>query len=678
MSCSVEKSLTAADRTAIFHSRHHAYSSVAYTTAINREHQASKTYISRSCPSRLALRLIGLTIAIALSVFLPANALGDAAAGNVKITGIVKKVSIFPNPAQSSYPDCFYSALLEDRDADGNNIEYLVLFKCFENYCLISDNIVKPGDALFVEAVPFENLSKAEQSIQQADQIERFDLECYVARKVSQNAAPEKSPLPKDKISGRKKREIFIPPPPVPEQIKRSIKVFIENDRTLIARKLAARERRGKIHLEYLPDVLERRNALQKEPGTNGFVFWEGDALVYVPVKKEITLLPPSAINISNRNAKDVLVAFDRELKKRNIRFIFVSFPLIEEIYYAHFSQNVSMDESFDAERLKTLKYLLDHDVEVIDMGELFSRHFSEYPFFQDIIRNDSHPLSPALTLLADELEKRLSMYDWNSYRFSPEAFKKDSIDNTFKKSYPDGNEKFKGIYRIERYIDRLPRGMKSPIFVLGDSFSLTPWGSGGIIGCLGNRLRLPVDNYSNQSGKCQLARTISARSYLPLSQKQIVIMVVEPGFGERWAPLVSEKRRIVFALSKSEHLLEKWQGAVKDEDGFRINMTGGKNNQSFSNTYEIPLDIKSYRGKKLSIEVTTYTCRSSFQLRNCNDEYVAASPPTGPEDSEDSLIIDMPDSYFSGNRFIKIRFVNRKSAPEIKIKDIIISVDAT
>ena len=157
------------------------------------------------------------TVCRHISIFVAVNALlaslfgcvsapGNENSDNVvKITGIVKKTSSFPSPQGSSYPDCFYTVLLENRGADGKIAEYSVLLKCFENYHLIPDNIVKPGEALFIEAIPFDDLPEREQAIQRTDEIERFDLECYVARKLSRNLPPEKNISPDATVDGRKR-----------------------------------------------------------------------------------------------------------------------------------------------------------------------------------------------------------------------------------------------------------------------------------------------------------------------------------------------------------------------------------------------------------------------------------------------------------------------------------------
>lgn len=115
--------------------------------------------------------------------------------------GTVTAVSQLPDPAQSDYPDCYYTARFGVKSIlSGDSIprEIVLLIPGFRNYTRGVLSAIKEGQKLKVRLCPFDALSSEEKAVQHADDLMLFDLSEYFVRGVVPIAAfsSKKSGIP--------------------------------------------------------------------------------------------------------------------------------------------------------------------------------------------------------------------------------------------------------------------------------------------------------------------------------------------------------------------------------------------------------------------------------------------------------------------------------------------------
>lgn len=606
-----------------------------------------------------------LAIVASAEIFLPCGDLSAAdAAKTLRLAGTVRQVSTIPEARKSNYPDCYYTILLELGATDAKQ-EVVLLVKCFEDKKDILTNRFQKGDAIAAECVAFDDAPEKMRQTQQSDQIERYDLNMFFATGIAKASSPGDLNNP---VIARKADEKFIAPLPIDEKIKREIAENIKAESSSVSARLRSREAGKSIRIDYSGTARERLSRFAQSKNPNDLLYWENDKIVRLD--PNFIALDPGECN---DRAVDVITSFDRELKKRNIRFIFVSTPRPWEPILPLAATNITPQMSFDATRLKTVAALLENGVEVIELGHyLYERPF-DAPYFFDILANDDHPMDTIVGFLADLLKERLKSYDFDRYEYPAACFVGSEKEYLRKNKYPEGNGKFTGVPMVHEYAFRAPDQtppVKSPVFIIGDSFSQTPWQTGGIRSCLGAKTRLVIDGYQVQSGSTRLMRVLSARNYAPLSEKQVVIMVAisqcfSPSY-MYWEALKTDQKAA--AVIRSANCPESWKPSVESADDFLYFDTKKQGANFVTELLELELPgFKDSQNCEIAVQISTRLAQ--FRVFDRSRKMIVRSGITDASGKTDSFAVSIPYDRVWGEKVL-IQFLSQKPH-SIKVREI-------
>ena len=110
-----------------------------------------------------------------------------AKVGITVLEGTLKELSAIPDPKKSDYPDCRFTALMEgDRIIDGARCprKIQLVIDGFKDYKLLATAKLKPGDKVRCSVIPFEKLPDEKKTVQQADDLNLFELQSYYVLEV--------------------------------------------------------------------------------------------------------------------------------------------------------------------------------------------------------------------------------------------------------------------------------------------------------------------------------------------------------------------------------------------------------------------------------------------------------------------------------------------------------------
>ena len=582
-----------------------------------------------------------------------------------RFSGTVEQVSTIPEAAKSDYPDCYYSILLRLGKIPAEQKEIVLLVKCFENKKDIPGNRFKKGDLVAAECIAFDDAPEGMRQTQQSEQIERYDLNSFFAIKISKT---ENLGAWKNSEVIRKAEEKFISPPPISEKIKREISENIKAELASVSARLLSRGGGKTIRINYSEKARESLDRFRQSGNPNDLLYWEKGRVVRVDPNFKV--LDPDECN---DRAVEIVTAFDRELKQRNIRFIFVSCPLPWEPILPLITTNVTPQMSFDETRLKTVKSLLENGVEVIELGHYLYEKPFDSPFFFDILANDAHPMDRIVDFLADLLKDRLRSYDFSRYEYPASCFSAFELEFLRRNRYPEGNPKFTGIPKVQGYTfhptDKVPL-VKSPVLVIGDSFSQTPWQTGGLRSFLGAKTRLFIDGFQVQSGSTRLMRVLSARNYVPLSRKQVVIMFgISMCFSSSYAFWESLKTaRKIDGIIQSANCPESWKPSVKTVDDFLYFDTEKEGINFVTGFLELELPgFKDSQNCEISARISTKLAQ--LRVYDRSRRQIVYSGVTDVSGEMDNVTVSIPyDRVWGEKVFIRLF---TQVPQKIRIKDI-------
>jgi len=151
--------------------------------------------------------------------------------------------------------------------------------------------------------------------------------------------------------------------------------------------------------------------------GRNGYVFSK-NSLPYL-VDTDLEAGPEGTRPL------DVIVAFDRKMKRLGIDFLYVPIPAIEEVYPENFLDSVPDDLTVQPAMRRFLLSLLERDVEVIDLLRPFQAARTGYRLG---LKVDDHWNDTQIELASALVAERLRRYDFvraaaadaKRYRTSP------------------------------------------------------------------------------------------------------------------------------------------------------------------------------------------------------------------------------------------------------------------
>ena len=176
--------------------------------------------------------------------------------------------------------------------------------------------------------------------------------------------------------------------------------------------------------MQHLEPVRAEWRRVAKRPSPrarNGYVF-NKNALPYL-VDTDLEAGPESTRPL------DVIVAFDRKMKRRGIDLLYVPIPAIEEVYPENFLDSVPDDLTVQPAMRRFLLSLLEQDVEVMDLLRPFQAARAGYRLG---LKVDDHwndvQIELAASLVADRLRRygfvRAAAADAKRYTIRPVAIR--------------------------------------------------------------------------------------------------------------------------------------------------------------------------------------------------------------------------------------------------------------
>lgn len=395
--------------------------------------------------------------------------------GLTTVEGTLVRVSALPRPEASDYPDCYYTAKIESRAViAGDPIERVavVVLPGFFDRKYAPHAHLKAGDRVRVVLKPFQKAPQAVKQVQQADDIDEFGLQYYLAERIETINA----------FSSLPSRVAFREPEALARGVAPWADVDIEAHKVRSQRiredlkqidSLLARHR-GDWDAWY--DATERYRSEYRRQFELQAQMWMGDSFFSAGRVLYEDVSHPAFVKS--------VVEFKRYLEKRGVDLILVRIPYKGEIVPDLFS-SLPPGEVLNPRLLRLYKDLLEADVEIVaDVVPRAMHARMEYPlmyWYQAF--DEPHPAEGMSWVLAKAVAERVVRYkkvkqaEKTAYRLKRET----QPYRDFK--WPDGNQKFHPddyvSFQAVTHSDGTPlelsQAASSPILMAGSSFIAYP-----------------------------------------------------------------------------------------------------------------------------------------------------------------------------------------------------------
>ena len=458
------------------------------------------------------------------------------------VEGEIVERSELPDPEQSDYPDCRYTAHFVGNDIiSGNpcNKELSLSIDGFKNYKILSSNQLKKGDKIKVGIVSINSISEELASIQEADDLSLFSLQSYFVNSVekitrfsnnSEYKADHISFL--DSINNEEYISIYDRNlnPAISDKAKLIQREVIKEDLERINRLLTpwTEEKKVVTNLEFEKKwVVEKQKDPPDYNRVSGTV-WRNIDNSFWALPETYKLIAPnySTINLHNIEA---LVAFKDFLDTQGVQLIVSLVPN----YYDISARIINKDFSDvpDFRTIAIVKQLLENNIEAIYPSEEIIKNYNrhEISFFYP---KDPHPGELPQEILSDMIASRLSRYDFRK-ELNPADFSIERMNR--QETYPSkcdiGDNSALSPYTCNRFYYKnkiIQSDPNSPILVLGNSFSNTPTGN-SLSELITLKALIPVAHYSI-SGTGILSSAFQRIFHHPetfLSNKKVLVLQV-------------------------------------------------------------------------------------------------------------------------------------------------------
>ncbi|MDD3117734.1 MAG: hypothetical protein PHQ27_01020 [Victivallales bacterium] len=321
--------------------------------------------------------------------------------------GTVIAAAKIPDPRTSPYQDCDFAVLTE---VDGRQL--VVIMPAYRQRRLLPWSRLQPGHIISFVPVAMEKLTPAEESVQLADDLNRFDLDNVYARKVTIVAADKAaSPSPAATVAApdqtakylalpEGKKSLYHKPPQY-EELQRQRQQLIAAEKSRIEKRLAT----GLSHRRELQRLYDAYNASRREKWQNNAFFanhWMRD--FNAKTGMDFSYWEPNTITVIKR--------LNEFCRNRYIDLIVIPFPKC-----GYFAAKVLCPEYFPADNVVDPHYeqhllqLLDNGIEVMDLRDAFYRDMYRYPLLYGYHCGDFHAAEGGVKIAAAAMAHRLQRY---------------------------------------------------------------------------------------------------------------------------------------------------------------------------------------------------------------------------------------------------------------------------
>ena len=409
--------------------------------------------------------------------------------GITVVEGTLKEVSELPSPQKSDYPDCRFTALLE-----GNSIidgvpcpqKVQLVIDGFRNYKLLKTKKLKPGNKIRCGMLPFEKLPDKDKSVQQADDLNLFELQSFYALEIEKiHVFSEVSPTPfADAMEYVSVFERKINPP-LSAEMKKMQQEAIGQALRKINSRLApyTDERIARLNADFAK-AWETEKA-KDPPGFNRIALPGNRKYVWRNVDNSFWALPENHVFIPRDDpiAKDKLeslLALQEFLNANGCQFMIGIIPDFYAIAARVMNKQFREVPDFGSARLA--RELLNNGLETVYASDRLLNNYNRYQF-AFFYPDNYHPSDTAQDILTDLFSELLMRY-----RFRPTLAKKRFSTDLFINAYKDkycfpqncdigSNQAGTPVFcrRVLYDGETISSAPQSPLLVLGNSFIQTP-----------------------------------------------------------------------------------------------------------------------------------------------------------------------------------------------------------
>ena len=468
--------------------------------------------------------------------------------GITLVEGTLKEISQIPNPQKSDYADCRFTALF-----DGESIiagapcakKMQLVLDGFINYKLLATSGLKPGDKIRCFIIPFDKLSDAMKGVQQADDLNLFELPNYYVQAIARvSAFSQNSSIPFAEIQEYISvfdRKIN---PPLSEEEKKTQRLAIEESLQKINRTLApySDERELKMLNSRFTQAWNAEKA--KDPAGHNRC-GKGNIFVWRRIDDSFWVLPQSYDLIPRywilpQDNLKALLALQEFLNANGCQLIIGIVPDLFAIAARVINREFRAVPDFGTAWL--VQQLLNNNLEAVyasdELLKGYNRH--QFAFFYP---DNGHPADTTQDILTDIFADLLRRYHFRETleqeRFSidkhPHALVKLNL-YPFPENCDIGSNKAGTHFMSNRVLydgKEVFQDPKSPILVVGNSYMQSPMDyPNSFTSLLASKMHMGIADYKIK-GYGPMTTIISHLFSDPekfLTGKKVVILIL--GFG--------------------------------------------------------------------------------------------------------------------------------------------------
>ena len=463
------------------------------------------------------------------------------------VEGTIVDRSSLPKPETTDYPDCRFTAHFTGNSivrGAACNRELSLSIDGFVNKKILPTNTLKKGDKIKCAIVRFDSVPAKFSEIQEADNLSLFSLDSYLVTtyeklpSFSDYSSDDQNIGFKDSTNGKNeyisifKRQIN---PDMPEELKKSQREAIQEDLTRINALLQPYSQERKTEINALFHKVWDEEKSKDPPEYNrikntahGNVVWRNVDNSFYALPEEFDIIKDYPA-ITQRNL-DAIIAFRDYLDSQGIQLIISLVPDFYDISSRVINKKFS--DLPDFRTANVVKTLLENNIEALYPSDTIISKYNhcENPFFYPA---NPHPGDLPQDVLSDILADRLSRYHFPR-QMAKKGFqivKQRFPSNLF--LFPDhcdiGSHQAGDYYsyrKVEYCNGPVPSDPKSPVLVLGNSYSYTPE---GIFKYLSMKLGIGIYQY-NINGEGILSTAIQRIYNNPqvfLSNRKVIILSI-------------------------------------------------------------------------------------------------------------------------------------------------------
>lgn len=395
------------------------------------------------------------------------------------LEGQLSQVSKLPPAKDNSYPDCYYTAVVDVAQIiSGQSIarKVVLVLPGFLARQYAPEANYKVGDKVRTTVVPFNSMPDKVRQTQQADEIEDVDLEFYFPENIALVSEFHNVATPVPFADNIQKVEVSASSQPIDLKARAARQEQMQHDLQQINKLLA---KHGGDWDKWYESLKDSRAQYKKQYDAKA-QRWVGNSF-----------FSAGYIDNSRIYSHDFIksaIAFKNYLAARDVDLILVRVPNKGEIVDDLFT-SAQPDQISNPYLLRMYKELLEADVEIIT--SIIPRAKQErlkFPlmyWYQNF--TEDHPAEGISWVIAEEFADRISRYSRvqsmpkKTFTIKPSSI--DSPKQWLGFPWPAGNPKFKSSEQpsFAAVMDdkskplALTQGMGSPVLLLGSSYIVVP-----------------------------------------------------------------------------------------------------------------------------------------------------------------------------------------------------------